>query len=153
MVYISSDHRGFEVKNKIRQFFSENGILHQDLGPFEYKEDDDYPFYAFELARMVVTNQGMGILVCRSGAGMTIAANKVAGGRAALVESLEEAQLVRNDDDTNILVLDTETFDPQKDFEIIRTWLNTPFSNEERHIRRLKEISDYENAHPSGYPG
>lgn len=151
MVYIASDHRGFEVKGKIIKYLSDNGILFQDLGPFEYKEDDDYPFYAFEVAKNVVEKKGMGILVCRSGAGMTIAANKVMGGRAVLVESLEEAQLSRQDDDANILVLNTYNFDPEKDFEILNTWLNTPFSNEERHVRRLKEITDYENAHPSGY--
>ncbi|HOY46651.1 MAG TPA: RpiB/LacA/LacB family sugar-phosphate isomerase [Candidatus Dojkabacteria bacterium] len=145
MIYIASDHRGLETKKSIMDFLKENGMQYQDAGPYEFNQNDDYPLFAFELAELVVKNNAKGILICSTGSGMAIAANKVKGARAVFVESLEAARLSREHNDCNILVLDNMTYDPQKDHEIIKIWYNTPFSGEERHIRRLKEISDYEN--------
>lgn len=147
MLYISSDHRGFEAKDKIKSFLETAGVEHEDLGPHEYNPDDDYPDFAFSLGEKVAENEAdRGILLCGSGVGICIAANKVRGVRAAYAESKEHAIKAREDDDTNVLVLDVMTFDPTRDFPLIEAWLHTPFSNEERHRRRVEKIKEYENS-------
>ncbi len=147
MLYISSDHRGFEAKDKIKSFLVTAGVEHEDLGPFEYNPADDYPDFAFALGEKVAANESdRGILLCGSGVGICIAANKVRGVRAAYAESKEHAISARADDDANVLVLDVMTFDPTRDFPLIEAWLNTPFSNEERHRRRVEKIIQYENS-------
>jgi ribose 5-phosphate isomerase B len=121
-------------------------MQYQDYGPYQYNENDDFPLFAFEVAENVVKDNCLGILICSSGAGMAIAANKVKGARAVFVESIEAAKLCREHNNCNILVLDNMTYESEKDHKIIWEWYNTPFSNEERHVRRLKQISDYENS-------
>lgn len=147
MIYIASDHRGFEAKNQINEFLKKSGVEVEDLGPHAYDPNDDYPPYAFDLATKVVANNSKGILLCNNGAGVTIAANKVKGARAIYAESVEHARLSRSDDNANILILDILTFDPQIDFNIIDVWLKAEFSNAPRHQRRLNEISEYEDQH------
>lgn len=144
-VYIASDHRGFEIKNEIRAYLETSGYNVEDIGPVVYDKDDDYPDFAIPLAEKVVAEKAMGILLCNNGAGVTIAANKVKGARAAYIEAKEHAITSRQDDDANIMILDVLTFDPEKDFEIIETWLNTEFSGEERHVRRIRKIEEYED--------
>lgn len=145
MIYIASDHAGFEAKEKIFAFLESAGYEVIDLGPESFDKSDDYPPYAFKLGEEVVRNDALGIIICGSGIGVTIAANKVKGARAGYVESKEHAIKAKEDDNTNILVLDNMTFDPAKDFAIIETWINTPFSEAERHRRRVQEIIDYES--------
>ena len=145
MVYIASDHAGFEIKVKTISFLRQNSIDFEDMGPFEFNKNDDYPDFAFKLGETVVEKSSKGIIICGSGVGVCIACNKVKGVRAGYAESEEHAIESRTDDDTNILVLDAITFDPDIDFAIITTWLNTVFSGEERHVRRLKKIEEYEN--------
>jgi ribose 5-phosphate isomerase B len=147
MYFISSDHRGFETKNNLIERMRNNGVHLVDLGPFEFIETDDYPLFAFELAEDVAKDlsQNKGILICSSGSGMVIAANKVKKIRAARVINVEEAVLSRQHNDANILVLSSLTLDYDLYVNIILEWLKTPFSNEERHVRRIKEITDYEN--------
>lgn len=146
MIYLASDHRGFDAKEQLKVFLKSLNFDFEDLGPFEYNADDDYPDYAFKLGETVVKNSAKGIIICGSGVGVNIAANKVHGVRAGYSESVENAVKSRTDDNTNILVLDSMTFNPDTDFPIVRTWLTTEFSNEERHARRLKKIADYESA-------
>lgn len=145
MIYIAADHNGFEAKAKILAFLESGGHEAKDLGPLTFDKDDDYPDYAFKLGETVVRENARGIIVCGSGIGVCIAANKVKGVRAGYVESTEHAVKAMEDDNTNILVLDNMTFDPATDFPIIETWLNTSFSEFERHVRRLQKIADYEN--------
>ena len=148
MVYIATDHRGFEIKKKINGYFQDHGIIFTDIGPFELHPEDDYPLFAFELCENVLKDPGSkGVLICGTGGGMCIAANKVIGIRAAEAESPEEAILIRTDDDANVLVLSKLEYDPEHIMLIIEAFLNTEFSNAERHVRRLKEISDYEKTH------
>ena len=145
MIYIGSDHQGYETKGKIVSFLESAGFDVEDLGPHEYIKTDDYPDYAFAVGEKVADDAaGKGILICGSGIGITIAANKVKGIRAAYVESIEHAVKSREDDDANILVLDNMTFDPSKDFAVIEAWLNTDFTGEERHLRRINKIREYE---------
>lgn len=145
MVYLASDHAGFEIKQKTTTFLKQNNIVFEDIGPYEYNKNDDYPDFAFELGETVAKEASRGIIICGSGIGVCIACNKVKGIRAGYAESEEHAIKSRTDDDTNILVLDAMTFDPEIDFAIITTWLNTVFSEEERHVRRIKKIEEYEN--------
>jgi ribose 5-phosphate isomerase B len=148
MIYIASDHKGFEIKNKLIELMRDKGVHISDLGPYKLEPADDYPLFAFELSKKVAEDFTLnkGILICSSGTGMGIAANKVKGIRAGEVGSVKEAELARLHNDSNVLVLSMLELDYDLYAEIIDVWLKTPFSYEERHIRRLKEISDYENA-------
>jgi len=145
MIYIASDHAAFEQKLIIVNFLREQGYNVEDLGPDVYEKADDYPDYAFPLAERVVAEKAKGILLCGSGVGVSIAANKVKGARAAYAETKINAVKSREDDDANILVLDAITFDPDKDLPLVKIWLETEFSGAERHIRRLNKVSEYEN--------
>lgn len=147
MIYLAADHNGFQAKHEIKQFLESLNHQVTDLGPHSFEVSDDYPDYAFLLGETVVKENARGIIICGSGIGVCVAANKVRGVRAGYCESEQHAIKSREDDDTNILVLDTMTFDPKTDFKILTTWLNTPFSGEERHIRRLGKITAYEDAH------
>jgi len=144
MIYISSDHAGFDVKGTIVVLLKTQNREVNDLGPYVFNKDDDYPDFAFTLGEKVAEENGRGILVCGSGVGICIAANKVVGVRAALIESKEQAIKAREDDDANVLVLDRITYDPTKDFEIIEAWIKTKFTYAERHIRRINKITEYE---------
>jgi ribose 5-phosphate isomerase B len=145
-VYLGSDHAGFEAKEKVKAFLETAGYSVADLGDLDYNQSDDYPDYAFKVGEAVVAEPGsLGVLLCGSGTGICIAANKVKGVRAAYIESREHAVAARNDDDSNIIVLDDLTFDPVKDFPTLETFLTTPFSNAERHVRRIGKITEYEN--------
>ena len=150
MIYISSDHKGFEIKNRLKELMREKGIHITDLGPYSFEPTDDYPLFAFELSQKVMEDPilNKGILICSSGTGMGIAANKVKGIRAGEVGSIEEAKLSRLHNDCNVLVLSMLELDYDLYTEMIEVWLKTPFSYEERHIRRLNEISDYEGSEP-----
>jgi len=147
MIYLAADHRGFHAKQKIKEFLESLNHTVTDLGPHNYDKDDDYPDYAFLLGEKVAKENSKGIIICSSGIGVCIAANKVKGIRAGYCESEKHAVSSRGDDNTNILVLDEMTFDTDSDFKIITAWLNTPFSGEERHKRRLEKISAYEEEH------
>lgn len=146
MLYIASDHAGLQIKNEIIEMLKDLGIMRVDMGPEYYNKEDDYPLYALMLAEEVAANpQNRGILICGTGGGMCIAANKVKGIRAAEAESVKEAELIRAHNDANILILSKLCYDPVLYKEIINTWYKTPFSNDARHVRRINQISDYEN--------
>lgn len=146
MVYVASDHNGYEIKKTVIKILKDLGIFQYDVGPEEFDANDDYPLYGLMLAEKVAKNPAdRGILICGTGGGMCIAANKVKGIRAAEAESVKEAELIRTDDNANILILSKLVYEPELYRQIIETWYKTPFSNAERHVRRLKQISDYEN--------
>lgn len=137
-VGIASDHRGFELKSKfIKKYdFADYGT--------NSKESTDYPIYAFKLGEEVAKkNIDMGILICGSGIGMSIAANKVKGIRCAKVNNIKEAKYTRLDNDANIISMSSEIsfFKAQR---IINTFLNTKFSDLEKHKRRINLIKEYE---------
>jgi len=154
MVYIASDHEGLEIKIQVIGILNDLGIAQTDLGPYELDPLDDYPLYAFKLCSKVMSEpDAKGILICGTGAGVCIAANKVKGIRAAEAESVDEAKLIREHNDANVLILSQLDFNYDLYKQIVATWYNTPFSGEERHVRRLKEISDYENGNTPGATG
>lgn len=145
-IYIGSDHGGFELKKEIIEFLSTENFEVQDCGPFELVPDDDYPVYAFNVAKEVLADkQSLGILICRSGSGVCIAANKVKGIYAALCFSKEHAEKAREHNNANVLCLDAD-FAGEDPKEIAKTFLNTNFAGwESRHGRRVKQIVDFEN--------
>src|SRR3989344_5273767 len=149
MIYLGADHRGFELKEKAKQWLAESGYQFEDCGAFEYNKDDDYSDFAKVVAEKVVSeSSNRGILICGSGIGVCIAANKVRGVHAGTAVSSEQVKASVNDEDLNILCL-SANYLPNADIaakEIIKTFLETKFSGEERHKRRVNKIKILENA-------
>jgi ribose 5-phosphate isomerase B len=147
IIYLGADHQGFELKEYIEGLVKSMGYEVADLGNKEYEADDDYPDFAKEVARRV--SQGYensrGILVCGSGVGVDIVANKFKNIRSALAFNSNQAYDSRNDDDTNILSLPSNYLSREKAKGIVVTWLETPFSGESRHVRRLQKIYNVES--------
>jgi ribose 5-phosphate isomerase B len=146
VIYVDADHRGFDLKKKLIVFLRELDYEVKDLRPGKYDESDDYSEVAIKLAEKVVQQNTKGILICGSGVGVCIAANKVNGARAGTATSVKQARLSRMDNNANILCLSSGLTDEETNFEIAKTFLETVFSSEERHIRRLNKIRDYERA-------
>jgi ribose 5-phosphate isomerase B len=142
MIYLGSDHRGFELKEKIKSYLDEQGIDHEDLGNLKYDALDDFPDFAKAVAEKVAENPTIdkGILICGSGVGVDITANRVKGIRSALVSVPEAAKLSRKDDNTNILSLGADFVTGKKAEEIIDIWLHAEFSGEEKYLRRINKI-------------
>jgi len=146
MLYIASDHAGFKLKEELDDYLELLGQKIEDLGPYELDPDDDYVDFALAVAKKVVGEEdGIGILVCGTAQGMCLAANKVKGTRAVFAFDEFTARHAKEHDDANILCLGAQTTDPETAKKIIKIWLETPFSGEERHIRRLEKIREIEN--------
>lgn len=147
MIYLASDHAGFELKNAIIKFLTQEGIAFKDMGPYEYAELDDYPDYIIPAAQEVAKNPqtDKGIVIGGSGQGEAIAANKVKGVRAALYYggSKDIITLSRIHNDANILSLGARFVTEEEAVEVVKLWLKTDFSAEERHKRRLEKIDKF----------
>ncbi len=143
-IIIGSDHAGFDLKQEIKRHLKDLNYEFEDLGCYS-KESCDYPDYGFKVAERVAKENGKGILICGSGIGMSIAANKVKGVRAALCQNEEEAKLSREHNNSNILCLGARIISPENAKNIVKIWLETKFSGEERHERRIKKITNFEN--------
>ena len=139
-IYLGSDHAGFKLKEKVKQWLDKNNLAYEDLGNTIYDPLDDYPDYAAKVAKAVVKNKSLGILACGSAQGVCIAANKVKGARAAIPHSLKEARLARAHDDVNIICLSGWFHHYHRVMKMIEIFLTTPFSNEPKRIRRLNKI-------------
>ena len=143
VIGIASDHAGYEVKQKIIDFLEKNNYKVIDYGT-NSTDSVDYPNYAFKIGTDVVNKKiEKGILICKTGIGMSIACNKVKGIRCSKVDTKEEAYLTRFHNDSNVLAISAMK-ELSEIEEIIKIYLETPFSNEEKHLRRIKEICDYE---------
>ena len=139
---LASDHRGYDLKQKLTKYLNKKGYTVIDYG-CDDKNSHDYPEYAFKLGEGVRDKKvEKGIAICGSGIGISIACNKVKGVRCAKVNNPKEAKYTRQDNDANIIALsgDMELY---KAKDVVDTFLNTPFSNEERHIKRIKMVDDY----------
>ncbi|MBN2421223.1 RpiB/LacA/LacB family sugar-phosphate isomerase [Candidatus Woesearchaeota archaeon] len=143
-IYIGSDHAGFKLKEAMKHYLKEIGVQYQDLGDSRYNKNDDYPIYAEKVAKAAAKNKSFGILFCGTAQGMCIAANKIKGIRAVVVHDLDDARITRTHNDANILCLSGEKTSKELSKKIIKTFLFTMFSGEERHKRRLKQISRLE---------
>lgn len=144
-VYIAADHKGVELKEEIITYLSNNNIDVEDIGLKNY-ELDDYPDFAFAVCKKVVADlDSLGILICGNGIGMSIAANKVNGIRAARAVTVDDAFKAKNHNGANVLALSSEV-DIATTKEIIDTFLITKPADDERFIRRIDKISAYESS-------
>ncbi len=144
MIFIGADHRGFRLKEEIKKWLESQQYEYRDLGADEYNKDDDYPDISIKLAETVVNENGRGILICGSGAGASIAANKVKGIRAGLCTSEKQTKSARNDDDINVLCISADAISVDLNLRVVAVFLATMFSSEERFVRRINKIKDYE---------
>jgi ribose 5-phosphate isomerase B len=145
MIYIGSDHAGFKLKEKVKKWLVREKLNFKDMGALKLNPKDDYPDYAEKVARKVVREGGIGILLCGSAQGVCIAANKIKGIRAVVPFSVKEAQLAREHEDANVLCLSGWYFNPLKAQRLIKKFLNTKFSGAVRHRRRMNKIKKLEN--------
>jgi ribose 5-phosphate isomerase B len=145
-IFIASDHGGFALKEKLKIYLKELNFEVEDLGNHEYSTTDDYPDYVFPLAEKVVQEKTLGMILGRSGNGEIIAANKIKGAKAVLCLTEKMAHMARNDNNANILSLGADFLNLEKAKKIVKTFLETPFSNNERHVRRLAKIESYESS-------
>ena len=146
MIYIGSDHRGFALKEKLKQWLTEWGHDYEDVGPFEYNKDDDYPKFGEAVAIKVAADAGSrGILICGSGVGIDVAANKIDGVRAGTISEPEQARSSVHDEDLNVLSLSADFLSEEKAIEVAKAFLGAKYGKEERYDRRLEEIKNIES--------
>lgn len=144
-IHIGSDHAGLEFKNRIVEHLKNKGHDVVDHGPHTFDPLDDYPVFCIPAAEAVAKEPGsFGIVLGGSGNGEQMVANKVIGVRAALVWSKEIAKLAREHNDANVISLGGRMHDEAFCLELVDTFLATPFSGDERHVRRIGLISKYE---------
>ena len=141
-IYIGADHRGFKLKEMIKEFLKNRGYNVLDVGDTFYDENDDYPDFAVNVAEKIGVEyeNSRGILVCASGVGMSVVANRFPRVRAGLIMTPDQAFDARNDDDSNVLVLPANYITSDVAKRILITWLETPFSGEEKFRKRLAKI-------------
>lgn len=139
MIYIASDHAGFKLKEKVKKFLGKKKIGFVDLGAREFDRNDDYPNYAFRVARKVRGTKNKGILICGTGQGMCIAANKVRGVVAAPVWSLATARHAKEHLNADIICLGARFGNERDVGRIVSAWLNSRFKGG-RHLRRLNKV-------------
>jgi len=144
-IYIAADHAGFKLKEKLEEYLINKGHKVIDLGNDKLEKTDDYTDFAKKVAEKVAIFKEKGILLCGNAEGVCITANKTRGIRAALGFSQEAAKTTREDDNANILCLPGRMMDIEEAIKITETFINTPFSGEERHVRRLKKLEEIEN--------
>ena len=161
-IFIGADHAGFELKEQLKKYVSESGHEVTDFGAHEFKEGDDYPDYVIPVAKAVAGDpRSRGIIIGGSGQGEAICANRFSGVRAVVfngptyakvsvgkqykpdgTEIPDEIKLSREHNDANVLSLGARFPSIEDAKSAVKTWLETPFSNDERHIRRIKKIDD-----------
>lgn len=163
-VFLGADHGGFDLKEKIKQWLEEWGYKIEDMGAFQLDPADDYPPFAIKVAmavaemdsqsqdlvdqdaadRPVIDRPAVGVLFCRSGAGMSIAANKIDGIRAVNASAMHMIEHAREHDNVNVLCLQGDWLEPAQARHLLLAFLNTEFSGSERHSRRLAQITHFE---------
>lgn len=146
MLFIASDHAGFQLKKALVAYIeTQLNLKVKDLGPSTLKENDDFPDYAEPVAREVAKSpENLGILICGTGQGMCIAANKIKGIRAIIGYSIAGAELGKKHNDANVLCLAGRIITEDHAKAIVKKFIETPFEKEERFVRRNKKIEDME---------
>ena len=145
-IHIGSDHAGLEFKAKIIEHLKSKGHQVEDHGPHQYDALDDYPVFCIPAAQATAADPAsFGIVLGGSGNGEQMAANKVKGVRAVLVWSIDTAKLAREHNNANVISIGGRMHDEQFCLELVDTFLATPFTGDERHVRRIGQISKFEN--------
>jgi ribose 5-phosphate isomerase B len=146
MIYIGSDHAGLKLKNILIENLTKGGYLITDIGPEEYDPEDDFPDFAAKICKMIEKDRKVrGILICGSGQGMAMAANKIKGIRAAVCLNTSIAKQAREHLGSNILCLGASYLSEAEALEITKIFLNTQFLTEEKYLRRIKKIKELED--------
>ncbi|SRR5699024_5052578 len=142
MIALGCDHGGFELKQEVIQYLKANQIEYKDYGCYD-TASVDYPVYARKVAKVILDGEAeKGILICGTGIGISIAANRIKGIRAALCSDCFSAQATREHNDANILCMGGRVVGAGLAIKIVDTFLHTEFSNDERHIRRIDLIEE-----------
>ncbi len=142
MIAIGSDHGGFALKQEVMEHLKKEGLEYKDYGTYT-KDSCDYPVYAKKVAEAIISGEcEKGILICGTGIGISITANKFKGIRAAVCHDCFSAQATREHNDANILAMGARVVGPGLALKIVDTFLNTEFSNDERHINRIRQIEE-----------
>lgn len=142
MIAIGSDHGGYELKEAVKKHLENRGLEYKDFGTYS-KASCDYPVYGRAVAKAVASGEcDRGILICGTGIGISITANKVKGIRAALCSDCFSAQATREHNDANILAMGARVLGEGLAMKIVDTFLDTPFSGDERHLRRISMIEE-----------
>lgn len=145
MLYIASDHGGFILKEALKMDLLSHNLQVEDLGPNGLNIEDDYPDFAKALAQKISSDsKSFGILICRSGQGVCIVANKFKGVRAALAWNEETARVSKTDDWSNVLCLPSDFLSAESASRIVNVWLNTEWGSDERFSRRIHKIDTIE---------
>jgi len=144
MVYLGADHAGFHLKEELKKYLEELGYEYEDLGNQQLEPKDDYPDFALAVAKKVAASGEKGILICATGFGMAMAANKVKGIRASVCWDEFTTLQSRQHNDANILCLGGKVIDSETAKKVVRIWLETEFTGDERHVRRLGKIKEIE---------
>lgn len=143
IIVIGSDHRGFHLKNELIKELRSRGYEVDDQGDTKLDPDDDYPVFASRVVNKIKSIQNAyGVLLCGSGQGMAMTANRHRGIRAVVAWDKNQARMARNDDDSNVLAIPADIFDRDIDsaITIIETFVSTPFESIPRRVRRIEEI-------------
>jgi ribose 5-phosphate isomerase B len=145
-IYLGADHNGFALKATLSDFLRRSGYEVFDDGDATLNPEDDFPQFASKVCTEVLrehdTEESRGILICGSGQGMCMVANRFKGIRAAICWNVSEARSARNDDDSNVLCLSAREFSEEATQAIVMTWLNTPFAGATRYKRRIQEMDN-----------
>ena len=145
-IYLGTDHAGFELKEKIKSYLMTQNFEVEDCGAFEFDKNDDYPDFVSKAAQKTSEDpQSFGIVFGKSGAGECIVANKIRNTRAILGFNTENVKLAREHNDANILSLGSAFINDEMAKELVKIFIQTPFTNEERHMRRINKIKEIEN--------
>ena len=147
-IYIGNDTAGYYLKQKCTEYLEGKGVPYVDCGSDDNPdiEATRYPFFAAKVAKAVATGEARcGLLICGTGIGVSIVANKVEGVRCALVSDLFSAQATREHNDSNMLAMGGRVISEELMLQIAKVWLETPFSNDERHLRRIAKVTDIDH--------
>lgn len=146
MIYIASDHRGYNLKEFLKGYLSQEKIPFKDMGNHKFDPEDDYPDFAFKLASKVAENldENIGVMVCGSGLGMVVVANKVKGIRAGLVVSEWFAEHGKENDFLNVISFSADQTDFSLAERILKKWIFSKFNSEAKYQRRLEKIRKIE---------
>ncbi len=144
-IFLGADHGGFELKEQLKKWLEQIGAKVVDCGAFELDSTDDYPLFAAQVAQKVASNSdSLGMLICRSGGGMTIAANKIRGIRAVEVFDVRSAVHAREHNHANVISLGGDYLKYREAQSVIQAFIDTQPSNDQRHLRRIDQIKQLE---------
>tara|TARA_Y100000310_G_C20512210_1_gene729438 strand:- start:564 stop:1004 length:441 start_codon:yes stop_codon:yes gene_type:complete len=143
-IYLGSDHAGFQLKEKIKKWLDKKNIAYEDLGNKKFDKLDDFPDYAIKVSKKVVKMKSRGVLICGSGQGMCITANKIKGIIAAPAWDYASAQHAKEHDDANIICFGAEFVSERLAKRMVDVWLNSKFKSARKYSRRIKKIKKLE---------